>query len=159
SLAKRRTQPVSGVGQDAAKAHTGHNGTVDLRQSDLRLRTCCLVFGRNACALQPGPLARPTLGKKQPQRTHDRDFPARQRQRYQGLAVRGLAQRRSILWGHTDRTRAFLRYRGVVDGRFHPSGAAFANAAFPLTPFLPTSETVLAMALAARPRSSSCHGG
>src|SRR6516165_1312887 len=75
-------------------------------------------IGRNARSLQPGPLARPTLGKKQPQRTHDRDFPARQRLRYQGLAVRRLAQRRGILWSHTDRTRAFLRHRGVVDYQY-----------------------------------------
>src|SRR6516164_3127643 len=53
-LAKRRTQPVTGIRQYAAKAHAGRNGTVDLRQSDLRLRPWCPVFGRNACSLQPG---------------------------------------------------------------------------------------------------------
>ena len=41
--------------------------------------TCPAACGRRA--------ARPTLGKKQPQRQHDRHFASRKRQRYQGLAV------------------------------------------------------------------------
>src|SRR5262245_14423436 len=35
-LAERRTQPITGVRYDAAKAHTGCDGTIDLRQSHLR---------------------------------------------------------------------------------------------------------------------------
>src|SRR5258708_7417434 len=79
------------------------------------------IFGRNTRSLQPGPVARPALGKKQPQRRHERDFASRKRQRYQGLAVGGLAQRRSILRSDTYRMRAFVGYRGVVD---HQHGIA-----------------------------------
>ena len=70
-LTERRAQPITGIRQHAAKAHTGRDGTIDLRET----------------------LARPTLGKKQSQCQHDWDFASRKRQRYQGLAVGGLAQR------------------------------------------------------------------
>jgi len=63
-------------------------------------------------------------GRKQPQRQHDRDFASRQRQRYQGLAIGGLAQRRSILRSDPHRMRALLGYRGVVD---HQNGIAAAD--------------------------------
>src|SRR5262249_51983375 len=92
-LTERRAQPITGIRQHAAKAHTGRNSTIDLRQSHFRFRSCRSTFGRTTRPLQPRPLARPTLGKKQPQRQYDRHFASRQRQRYQGLAVRGLAQR------------------------------------------------------------------
>src|SRR5262249_498708 len=78
-------------------------------------------FGRNSHSLQPSPLARPTLGKKQPQRQHDWYLASRKRQRYQGLAVRGLAQRRSILRSDTNRMHAFLGYRTILD---HHHGTA-----------------------------------
>jgi hypothetical protein len=68
-LTERRDQPITGIRQHAAKAHTGSDGMIDLRQSHLRFRSCR------------------SRGKKQPQRQHDRDFASRQRQRYQGLAV------------------------------------------------------------------------
>ena len=123
-LAERRAQPITGIRQDAAKAHTGRHGTIDFRQSHLRFRSCRSIFGRNTRSLQPSPLARPTLGKKQPQRQHDWDFASRKRQRYQGLAVGGLAQRRSILRSDTHRMRAFLGYCGVVD---HQHGIAAAD--------------------------------
>jgi hypothetical protein len=90
--------------------------------SQLRLRSCRSILGRDTRSIQPGPVARPTLGKKQPQRQHDRDFASRQCQRYQGLPVRGLAQRRGILRSDTDRMHAFLGYRGVVDDQ-HGIGA------------------------------------
>src|SRR5512143_3156948 len=112
-LAERSAHPITGVRQHAAKAHTGRDGTVDLRQSQLRLCARGSIFGWNTRALEPCPIAGPTLGKKQPQRQHDRYFVACQCQRHQGLAVRGLAQRRSILRSDTDRMRAFLGYRGV----------------------------------------------
>jgi hypothetical protein len=51
-------------------------------------------------------IVHPSFGKKQPQRQHDRHFTSRQCQRHQGLAVRGLAQRRSIL--RSDTYRPFL---------------------------------------------------
>jgi hypothetical protein len=51
-------------------------------------------------------------------------FTSRQCQRHQGLAVRGLAQRRSILRSDTHRMRAFLGYRGVVD---HQHGITAAD--------------------------------
>src|SRR3981081_2856239 len=50
-----------------------------------------VIVGRNTRSLQPSPIARPTLGKKQPQRQHDRDFASRKRQRHQRLAIGGLA--------------------------------------------------------------------
>src|SRR5262245_59604138 len=65
-LAERSAHPITGVRQDAAKADTGRDGTIDLHQSQLRLRARRSIFGRNTRALQPGPIARPTLGKKQP---------------------------------------------------------------------------------------------
>ena len=123
-LAERRAQPITGIRQHAAEAHTGRDDAIDLRQGDLRLRPCRSIFGRNARSLQPSPIARPTLGKKQPQRQHDRHFAARKRQRHQRLAIGGLAQRRSILRSDTHRMRALLGYRGVVD---HQHGIAAAD--------------------------------
>src|SRR5262249_17741891 len=123
-LAERRAQPITGIRQDAAKAYAGRDGTIDLRQSHLRFRSCRSIFGRNTRSLQPSPLAGPTLGKKQPQSQHDRHFASRQRQRYKGLAVGGLAERRSILRSHTHRMRALLGNRGVVD---HQNGIAATN--------------------------------
>src|SRR5262249_61812591 len=35
-LTKRRAQPITGIRQHAAKAHTGRDGTIDLRQSHFR---------------------------------------------------------------------------------------------------------------------------
>src|SRR5262245_15335149 len=55
---------------------------------------------------------------------HDWYFPARKRQRYQGLAIGGLAQRRSILRRDTHRMRAFLGYRSVVN---HQHGIVAAD--------------------------------
>jgi hypothetical protein len=114
-------QPIPGIRQHTTEANAGRNDTIDLSQGYLRLRARCSIFGRNTRSLQPSPLACPTLGKKQPQCQHDRYFASRKRQRYQGLAVRGLAQRRSILRCDTHRMRAFLGYRGVVD---HQHGIA-----------------------------------
>src|SRR5438132_13233713 len=74
--------------------------------------------------LQPSLIARPTLRKKQSQPQHDRYFAARKRQRYQGLAIGGLAQRRSILRSNTHRMRAFLGYRSVVN---HQHGIVAAD--------------------------------
>src|SRR5262245_54358593 len=116
--------PIAGVREHAAKPYTGRHGTLDLHQSQLRLRARRSIFGRHTRSIQPCPTARPTLGKKQPQREHDRHFASRQCQRHQGLAVRGLAQRRSILRSDTYRMRAFLGYRGVVD---HQYGIAAAD--------------------------------
>ncbi len=76
-LAKRRAQPITGIRQDAAKADAGRDDTIQLRQSQSR-RPPHPVFGWNARSLQPRPVARPTLGKEQPQCQHDRHFAARQ---------------------------------------------------------------------------------
>ena len=73
-LAEGCAQSVTGIRQDAAKAHTSRNGAINLQQSQLRLGSCCSILGRDTRSIQPGPVARPTLGKKQPQRQHDRDF-------------------------------------------------------------------------------------
>jgi len=51
----------------------------------------------------------------------DRDFASRKRQRYQGLAVGGLAERRSILRSDTHRMRTLLGYSCVVN---HQHGIA-----------------------------------
>src|SRR6266487_2310227 len=37
---RRRAQPITGIRQHAAKAHTGRDGTIDLRQSHFRFRSC-----------------------------------------------------------------------------------------------------------------------
>src|SRR6266481_8411255 len=55
-LAERRAQPITGIRQHAAKAHTGRDGTIDLRQSHLRFCSCRSIFGRNTRSLQPGRL-------------------------------------------------------------------------------------------------------
>src|SRR4029077_17415814 len=123
-LAERRSRPITGVRSDTAKEHTGRDGTTDFRQSHLRFRSCRSIFGRNTRSLQSSPLARPTLRKEQPQRQHDWYLASRKRQRYQCLAVGGLAQRRSILCSDTHRMRAFLGYCGVVD---HQHGIAAAD--------------------------------
>ena len=123
-LAERRAQPITGIRQHAAKAHAGRDDTIDLCQSHLRLRPRRSIFGRNTRSLQPSPIACPTLGQKQPQRQHDRDFAARQRQRHQRLAIGGLAERRGILRSDAHRMPALLGYRGVVD---HQHGIAAAD--------------------------------
>src|SRR6202011_1229851 len=46
---------------------------------------------------------------------HYRHFTARKCQRYQGLAIGCLAERRGILWGDTNRTIPLLRHRRIVD--------------------------------------------
>jgi hypothetical protein len=123
-LAERRAHPVTGICQHAAKAHTGRDDAVELRQGHLGFRPGRSILSRNTRSLQPCAIARPTLGKKQPQRQHDRNFAARQRQRHHGLAVGGLAQRRGVLRRNPHRMRALLRYRSVVD---HQNGVVAAN--------------------------------
>jgi hypothetical protein len=49
--------------------------TIDLHQSNLRLRSGHAIFGWPIRSIQSSPLARPTLGKKQPQRQHDWGVP------------------------------------------------------------------------------------
>src|SRR3979409_1979511 len=114
-LPERRAHPIARIRQPPAKTHTGGDHTIDLRQGDLRLRPCRSIFARNTRSLQPSALARPTLGKKQPQRQHDRYFASRKRQRHQRLAIGGLAERRSILRSDTYRMRTLLGNRGGVD--------------------------------------------
>src|SRR5476651_647444 len=65
-LPERRAHPITRIRQHAAKAHTGRDDTIDLSQGYLRLRPCRSISGRNTRSLQPRPLARPTLGQKQP---------------------------------------------------------------------------------------------
>src|SRR6476620_2835589 len=122
--AERRAHPITGIRQHAAKAYTRRNDAIEFRQGHLRLRPCHSIFSRNARSLQSCAVARPTLRKEQPQRQHDRHLAARQRQRHQGLAVGGLAQRRSVLRRNPHRMRALLGYRSVVD---HQNRIAAAN--------------------------------
>src|ERR1700758_4207006 len=76
-LAERRTYPITGIRQHAAEAHTGRDDTIDLCQSQLRLRPRRSIFGWNTRSLQPSLIARPALRKKQSQPQHDRYFAAR----------------------------------------------------------------------------------
>jgi hypothetical protein len=71
-------------------------GVRDLLQRHLGLCPCRSIFGRNTRSLQPSPLARSILGKKQPQRQHDSYFASRKGQRHQRLAIGGLAPH----WNH-----------------------------------------------------------
>src|SRR2546423_6059662 len=93
-LAERRAQPIPGIRQHAAETYTSRDRPIDLRQRDLRLGPRRSIVGRYTRSLQPSLIARPTLGKKQPQRQHHRHFAARKRQRHHGLAIGGLTQRR-----------------------------------------------------------------
>src|SRR6476646_8449272 len=47
-LAERRTEPVTGIRQHTAEAHTGRNHAIDLSERDLRLCPCGSIFDRNA---------------------------------------------------------------------------------------------------------------
>src|SRR5262249_2401519 len=84
-LAERRAQTVTGIRPDAAKAPPSRNGAIDFQQSGLRLRSCCSILARDTRSIQPSSVVCPTLGKKQPQRQHDRDFASRQCQRYAAM--------------------------------------------------------------------------
>src|SRR5437016_6352772 len=66
-LAERRAQPTPGIRQHAAETYTSRDRPIDLRQSDLRLGPRRSIVGRYTRSLQPSLIARPTLGKKQPQ--------------------------------------------------------------------------------------------
>jgi hypothetical protein len=79
-LAEWRAQPITGIRQHTAEAHTGCDHAIDLGQSNLRLRSCSLMFGRNPRPLQTYPIARPTLGEEEVQRHHHRHFASRKRQ-------------------------------------------------------------------------------
>src|ERR1700719_628938 len=71
-LTERRAQPITGIRQHAAKAHTGRDGTIDLRQSHFRFRSCRSIFGRNTRTLVSNPLVCESLGKKLTSRQNDR---------------------------------------------------------------------------------------
>src|SRR5437588_11031160 len=60
ALTERRTQPITGVRQHTAKAHTGCDHAIDLSQGHLRFRSCSSIFDRNARSLQPPPDRSPT---------------------------------------------------------------------------------------------------
>ena len=85
-------EPVTGIRQHTAEAHTGRHHAIDLSERDLRLGPCGSIFDRNARPLQPHRIARPALGNEEAQCDHHRHFAARERQRHQRLAVGGLAQ-------------------------------------------------------------------
>src|SRR5215510_4937166 len=92
-LAERRAQPIPGIRQHAAETYTGRDRPIDLHQSDLRLGPHRSIVGRHTRSLQSSLIARPTLGKKQPQRQHHRHLAARKRQRHHGLAIGGPPKR------------------------------------------------------------------
>jgi hypothetical protein len=122
-LAEWRAEAVTGIRQYTAEADTGCDHAIDLSERDLWLRPGCSIFDRDARSRQPPPSAGPTLGKKKAQAHHHRHFTTGKRQRYQRLAVGGLAEGRSILRSHTNRMLALLRQRSVVDHQ-HRIGAA-----------------------------------
>src|SRR5262249_40568130 len=47
-LTERRAQPITGIRQHAAKAHTGRDRTIDLRPSPLPLPSCRATLGTRA---------------------------------------------------------------------------------------------------------------
>jgi hypothetical protein len=51
-LAQRRTQPVTGIRQHAAKAYANCDHAINLSERDLRLGLCLSVFGRSNFALK-----------------------------------------------------------------------------------------------------------
>src|SRR6516225_5248770 len=75
SLAEWSAHPIAGVREHAAKPYTGRDGTLNLRQSQLRLRACRSIFGRNTCAFQPSPIARPLSGRKNRNASITRTYP------------------------------------------------------------------------------------
>src|SRR5262249_38066592 len=123
-LAELCAHSIAGIRQYAAKPHPRRNHTIDLRQGNLRLRPCGSIFDWHARSLQSNSVIRPAFGKEQPHSRHDRHFAARQRQRYEGLTVGDLAQRRAILRSNTDRMRTLLEHRRVVD---HQHGVPAAD--------------------------------
>src|ERR1700688_5203115 len=64
-LTERRAEAVTGIRQHTAKAHTGGDDAVDLRQGDLWLGPRCAVLDGNARTLQTQRIARPDLGNEQ----------------------------------------------------------------------------------------------
>lgn len=50
-LAERRAQPVTGIRQHTAEAHTGRHHAIDLSEGDLWLRTGSSAFDWNARSL------------------------------------------------------------------------------------------------------------
>ena len=65
--------------------NTERNPNLDRTTVVLTNKASVFPFGRAvgfSGSFQPRPLARPTLGEKQTQRQHDRDFASRKRQRY-----------------------------------------------------------------------------
>ena len=96
-------EAITRVGQHTAEAQARSAHTIDLGQRNLRLGAVGAHVIGNPGAIEAGRIARPTLGQKQPQSHHHRDFTKRQRQRHQRLAV-------GVLWdcpGFVDTKVAF----------------------------------------------------
>src|SRR6266702_881564 len=74
-LAKRCAQPVTGICQHTAEAHTGRDHAIDLSQGNLWLGPCSSAFDRNARSPQPHPVVRRALGKEMEQGEHHRTSP------------------------------------------------------------------------------------
>ena len=115
TLTEWRAETVSGICQHTAEANTGCDHAINLGQRDLWLGSRYAMLDWNTGTLHPRRIARPTLGNKETQCDHHRNFTARKRQRHQRLAIGRLAERRGILRSDTNRTIALLRHRGVVD--------------------------------------------
>src|SRR6266536_1999903 len=60
-LAKRRAQPVTGVRQHTAEAHTARYHAIDRGQGDLGLRSFHSIFDRNARSPEPQKSAKGVL--------------------------------------------------------------------------------------------------
>ena len=100
--------------QHTAEADTGGDQAID-SASAISGFVRAVRCSAGTPAARPSLVARPGLRQEQSQRHRHRHLAARQRQRHQGLAIGRLAQCRRILRSDTDRVRALLRHRRVVD--------------------------------------------
>lgn len=114
-LPERSGQPITGIGQHAAEAHSCRDNSVDLHDRELRLCAILTQGRRHAGLIHSRGIARPAFQQELPQTQHDRNFGRGQRHRHQLSAVRVLAQRRGVLQRDANRRLALLRQRGVED--------------------------------------------
>ena len=91
TLTEWRAETVSGICQHTAEANTGCDHAINLGQRDLWLGSRYAMLDWNTGTLHPRRIARPTLGNKETQCDHHRNFTARKRQRHQRLAIGRLA--------------------------------------------------------------------
>jgi hypothetical protein len=124
----RRGEPTSGqglpevaadavprVGERAAVHDARCRDAVDLVEREVELRPVRLPILRHARGLTTCRVVRPLGQQEQPQREPDGHLAARERERHQRRAVRGLARGPGVLAGHADRPLALLQQGRVGD--------------------------------------------